>query len=120
VAVVDGVDLDPGPWTRQLLTLVVLSSLFLLVSLYLSAPFVTTLLRVFGNGFKLWSVAWLSGWVDPSLRIDGFWPLVLAALIVTAATWLLRFADPPSPPPPPMPDPFEWDPLWAHQHPPLR
>jgi hypothetical protein len=120
VAVVDGVDLDPGPWTRQLLTLVVLSSLFLLVSLYLSAPFVTTLLRVVGNGFKLWSVAWLSGWVDPSLRIDGFWPLVLAALIVTAATWLLRFADPPSPPPPPMPDPFEWDPLWAHQHPPLR
>ncbi|MEU6713631.1 hypothetical protein ABZ897_19315 [Nonomuraea sp. NPDC046802] len=121
VAVVDGVDLDPASWTRQLLTLAVLTTLFLLVTLYVAAPFVTTLLRIAGNGLKLWSVAWLSTWMDPSLRIDGWWPFLLAAAIVTTATWFLRLTHPPSPPPPPpMPDPFWSDPFGPHYHFPLR
>lgn len=114
VVVVGGVHLDPGTWTRQLLTVVVLTALFLLINMWVSIPSGTTLLRVAGNGVKLWLVALLSVWMDLSLRIDGFWSLVLAALVVTVGNWFLRLVRPPNPPP--RPDPLLHDPFWPSHH----
>lgn len=111
VAVLPGVRLDPGPWTRQLLTLVVLTMLFCLVLTFVEVPYVTTALRVVGNGVKLWAVAWISGWMVLPLHINGFWSLVAAALVVTAVNWFRRFVTPPRLPPPPLPPS---DPLWPN------
>lgn len=117
VAVLGGVRLDPGPWPRQLLTLVVLTAVSLVVTLEVTVPYVTTLLRVVGNGLKLWLLALFSEPMALSLHIDGFWWLVFAALITTGANWFLRLARPPKPPP--LPDPLLHDPFWPHHQMPL-
>ena len=93
LGVLGGVGLEPAPWPRQLLTLFVLTRVFNLFSLDFQAPFLTLLSRTAGNAIKLWCLASLSDWMDVSLRIDGFWDLVLAAFIVTIANFLYRVVD---------------------------
>jgi len=114
VVVLGGVRLEPAPGARQVLTMAVLAALFVLVRFILMVPFVTTVARVVGNALKLWVVSWLSGWMDVTLQIEGFWTLALAALIVTAVNWPVWFADKPRQP---MPDPFWADPFPHHHYP---
>ncbi|GAB3757973.1 phage holin family protein [Microlunatus parietis] len=113
VLIVPGFDLAPGPWFRQALAVLVLGLLSQLITLWVQVPFVTVLLRVAGNAVKLWAVSWLSGWSNLPLHVDGFWPLVLAAMIFSVATWFLQFPRPKQQPQPPQLDPF-----WPHD--PLR
>lgn len=89
VLVLGGVRLEPGSWTRQLLTLVVLAGLFSMISFELTVPFVTTILTIAINGLKLWFLSWFSTGLEVSLRISGFVNFLLAALIVTVVILLV-------------------------------
>lgn len=97
IALFDGVRLSPAPREQQVLAVIVLAMVFGAVTLYAELPFVTTVLRVAGNGLKLWLVAWLSGWMVVDLEVQGGWTLVLAALVITVVNWFERLLDPPPP-----------------------
>ncbi|MFC7622032.1 hypothetical protein [Microlunatus sp. GCM10028923] len=109
ILIVPGFDLAPGPLFQQALAVLVLGRLSQLITLWLRVPFITLLLRVAGNAVKLWALTWLSGWSSVPLHVDGFWPLVLAALIVSVATWFLQF-----PRPKEQPQTAELDPFWPY------
>lgn len=94
VLIVPGFDLGPGPFVQQALAVLVFGRLSQVITLWVQVPFVTLLLRIAGNAAKLWALAWLSGWSILPLHVDGFWPLALAALIFSVATWFLQFPRP--------------------------
>lgn len=103
LALFDGVRLTPAPREQQILTVVVLAMLFSAITFEVSAPLVTTILRVIGNGLKLWLVAWLSSWLDLHLEVRTD-TLIWAALVLTVVNWFTRFTNPRQPPAPPRPD----------------
>ncbi len=94
--VLGGVSLA-GSLAEQLATLAVLAALFRIggshVLYFFGLPFLVFLLPLLLSGLKLWLLGFVGQWTAAAFSIDGFWTLVLAALIVTAATapiWLFE------------------------------
>ena len=99
-----GVSLDSAPWPRRLLTLFVLAVLFRAVRGGMRISIATTVLRIVANCVKLWCAAALTAWMAVSLRIDGFWDLLLAAIIFTPFNVLLQVIAPKDEPKQDQPD----------------
>lgn len=100
--VVQGVDLAEGdaPWTRKLLTILLVALLFGLVNAVVkpvvklfSLPFIVVTLGLFTfvvNAFMLQVTEWVGRPLGLSFSIDHFWwDAILAAVVITLVSWVL-------------------------------
>ncbi|MDI2130423.1 phage holin family protein [Yinghuangia seranimata] len=42
------------------------------------------------NALMLWLTSWISGKLDLSFHVDGFWPALLGAFVISIVSWLLN------------------------------
>ena len=88
----------PGEWLQVALTLLLVGAIFAIVNTVigtvikvLAFPLYILTLGLISfviNGFLLWLTAWITGFWDWGLRVDGFWWTVLAALIIGVINWI--------------------------------
>ncbi|RKT31528.1 putative membrane protein [Microbacterium sp. AG1240] len=88
----------PGEWLQVALTLLVVGAIFAIVNSVigtivkvLAFPLYILTLGLISfviNGFLLWLTAWITGFWNWGLRVDGFWLTVLAALVIGIINWI--------------------------------
>ncbi|GAA2078075.1 phage holin family protein [Microbacterium hatanonis] len=88
----------PGEWFQVALTLLVVGAIFAIVNSVigtivkvLAIPLYILTLGLISfviNGFLLWLTAWITGFWNWGLRVDGFWLTVLAALVIGIINWI--------------------------------
>ena len=101
---VDGITLEPAPGRDQAVTLIVVAVIFGVVNAILrplvrllSFPLIILTLGLFTlvvNGFLLLVTGWISEWLDVPFSVDGFWPAVLGAIIISIITFVINVALP--------------------------
>lgn len=89
----------PGEWLQVTLTALLVGAIFAVVNTFIGTVlkilafplYILTLglISLIINGFLLWLTAWITGFWDWGLRVDGFWWTVLAALIIGVINWIL-------------------------------
>lgn len=89
---------EPGEWLQVALTLLVVGAIFAVVNTVIGTVvkilafplYVLTLglISLVINGFLLWLTAWITGFWNWGLRVDGFWWTVLAALVIGVINWV--------------------------------
>lgn len=96
---VDGIVLEDGSRTEQAVTLIVVALIFgvlnavvrPLLSL-LSLPLILLTLGLFLvviNALMLLLVSWVSGWFGLAFEVQGFWPALLGAIVVSVVSFLI-------------------------------
>ncbi|WP_064255560.1 phage holin family protein [Rhodococcus sp. HS-D2] len=104
VELVDGIDFtDPAgtsDTTRKVISLVVLAAIFTVVNALvklLSLPLVILTLGLFllvVNALMLMLTAWLSGFTEYGLTIDGFWAALWGGVIIAIVNFVLGLVVP--------------------------
>ncbi|MEU4330944.1 phage holin family protein [Nonomuraea dietziae] len=97
--VVDGIYVQADSLIERLLTIVCVALIFGIVNVVLKpiihvlgCAFYVLTLGLFAlvvNGGLLLLTGWLSGLLRLSFHVDGFWPAVWGALIISVVSWLL-------------------------------
>ena len=98
--VVDGVDVDASTTGGEVLTIVVVATVFGLINLFikpivklLSLPLYIITLGLFTlvvNALMLLLTSWIAGLFNVPFDVDGFWPAVLGGLVISVVSWLLN------------------------------
>ncbi|MEU4701535.1 phage holin family protein [Nonomuraea dietziae] len=97
--VVDGIYVQADSLVERLLTIVCVALIFGIVNVVLKpiihvlgCAFYVLTLGLFAlvvNGGLLLLTGWLSGLLRLPFHVDGFWPAVWGALIISVVSWLL-------------------------------
>ena len=98
--VVDGVDVDASTTGGEVLTIVVVATVFGLINLFikpivklLSLPLYIITLGLFTlvvNALMLLLTSWIAGLLGVPFDVDGFWAAVLGGLVISVVSWLLN------------------------------
>ncbi|NUR85676.1 MAG: phage holin family protein [Nonomuraea sp.] len=97
--IVDGVDIEAGSAVEKVLTVIGVALIFGVVNVLLKpiihvlgCAFYVLTLGLFAlvvNGALLLLTSWLAGLLRLPFHVDGFWPAVLGALIISVVSWAL-------------------------------
>jgi putative membrane protein len=97
---VDGISIGPGTDTERALTLLGVAVIFGLVNAIirpiarlLTLPLVVLTLGLFLlvlNALMLLLTEWIAEQFDLAFQVDGFWPALLGALIITVVSFLIN------------------------------
>lgn len=98
--VVSGVNITGDSWGNKAGTVLIVAAIFgvinvlikPLVKLFSLPLFILTLglITFVINALMLWLTSWISGKLDLSFHVDGFWPALLGALCVSLVSWALN------------------------------
>ncbi|MGA4541228.1 phage holin family protein [Uniformispora flossi] len=98
--VVSGVNITGDSWGNKAGTVLIVAAIFgvinvlikPLVKLFSLPLFILTLglITFVINALMLWLTSWVSGKLDLSFHVDGFWPALLGALCVSLVSWALN------------------------------
>lgn len=98
--VVDGVNITGDSWGNKALTVLLVALIFgainvlikPLVKLFSLPLFILTLglITFVINALMLWLTAWVSEKADLSFHVEGFWPALLGAFVVSLVSWFLN------------------------------
>lgn len=100
--IVTGIQLTDGntDWQHKAITVVAVALVFGVVNwlvkpvvkLFSFPLFILTLglITFVINALMLWLTSWISGKLDLSFHVDGFWPALLGALCVSLVSWALN------------------------------
>jgi putative membrane protein len=98
--VVDGVNITDDSWGNKALTVILVAAIFgainvvikPLVKLFSLPLFILTLglITFVINALMLWLTSWVSGKLDLSFHVEGFWPALLGAFVVSLVSWALN------------------------------
>ncbi|GAA4987032.1 phage holin family protein [Yinghuangia aomiensis] len=98
--VVSGVNITGDSWGNKAGTVLIVAAIFgvinvlikPLVKLFSLPLFILTLglITFVINALMLWLTSWVSGKLDLSFHVDGFWPALLGALCVSIVSWALN------------------------------
>lgn len=102
--VVDGIELTGADTREKVFALLVAAVIFGLVNavikpivkLFALPLFILTLglITFVINALMLWLTSWISEKVGLAFHVDGFWPALLGALVVTVVSFLLSLVLP--------------------------
>ena len=97
--IVDGVDIEAGSVVEKVLTVIGVALIFGVVNVLLKpiihvlgCAFYVLTLGLFAlvvNGALLLLTSWLAGLLGLPFHVDGFWPAVLGALLISVVSWAL-------------------------------
>ncbi|MGR7000323.1 phage holin family protein [Yinghuangia aomiensis] len=97
---VGGVNITGDSWGNKAGTVLIVAAIFgvinvlikPLVKLFSLPLFILTLglITFVINALMLWLTSWVSGKLDLSFHVDGFWPALLGALCVSLVSWALN------------------------------
>jgi putative membrane protein len=103
-ALVDGIAVGPGTTSERALTLLGVAIIFGLVNAIvrpilrlLTLPLVVLTLGLFLlvlNALMLLLTEWIAERFDLAFQVDGFWPALLGALIITVVSFLINIVLP--------------------------
>lgn len=103
-ALVDGITVGPGTTSERVLTLLGVAIIFGLVNAIvrpilrlLTLPLVVLTLGLFLlvlNALMLLLTEWIAERFDLAFQVDGFWPALLGALIITVVSFLINIVLP--------------------------
>lgn len=98
--VVSGVNITGDSWGNKAGTVLIVAAIFgvinvlikPLVKLFSLPLFILTLglITFVINALMLWLTSWISGKLELSFHVDGFWPALLGALCVSIVSWALN------------------------------
>lgn len=98
--VVSGVNITGDSWGNKAGTVLIVAAIFgvvnvlikPLVKLFSLPLFILTLglITFVINALMLWLTSWISGKLELSFHVDGFWPALLGALCVSLVSWALN------------------------------
>jgi putative membrane protein len=101
---VDGISVGPGTDTERALTLLGVAVIFGLVNAIirpilrlLTLPLVVLTLGLFLlvlNALMLLLTEWIAEQFDLAFQVDGFWPALLGALVITVVSFLINIVLP--------------------------
>jgi putative membrane protein len=101
---VDGISVGPGTDTERALTLLGVAVIFGLVNAIirpilrlLTLPLVVLTLGLFLlvlNALMLLLTEWIAEQLDLAFQVDGFWPALLGALVITVVSFLINIVLP--------------------------
>ena len=105
VWVIDGITLEEGAPTRdRAVTLAIVAAIFGLVNLLIrpvvklfALPLIVLTLGLITfviNALMLWLTSWITGQFDVAFHVDGFWPALAGALVITVVGWILNLVLP--------------------------
>jgi putative membrane protein len=97
---IPGITLDEGATTSdRALTLAIVAVIFGLVNALirpvvklLALPLIILTLGLVTfviNALMLWLTSWITGKLDVEFHVDGFWPALIGALVITIVGWAL-------------------------------
>jgi putative membrane protein len=97
---INGITLEEGaPTSDRALTLAIVAAIFGLVNMLirplvklLALPLIILTLGLITfviNALMLWLTSWITGKLDVAFHVDGFWPALIGALVITLVGWLL-------------------------------
>ncbi|HKA67813.1 MAG TPA: phage holin family protein [Actinomycetes bacterium] len=102
--IVDGVDLTSDSTANQVFTLLAVAAIFGLVNTFIkpivqliSLPFIVLtlgLLIFVINALLLWLTGAISSWIGLSFSVEGFWPALLASLIISLVSFAMNMVIP--------------------------
>ncbi|HKE52951.1 MAG TPA: phage holin family protein [Actinomycetes bacterium] len=102
--IVDGVDLTSNSTANQVFTLLAVAAIFGLINTFIkpivqliSLPFIVLtlgLLIFVINALLLWLTGAISSWIGLSFSVEGFWPALLASLIISLVSWAMNMVIP--------------------------
>jgi putative membrane protein len=102
--IVDGVDLTSESTANQVFTLLVVAIIFGLINTFIkpivqliSLPFIVLtlgLLIFVINALLLWLTGAISSWLGLSFSVEGFWPALLASLIISLVSFAMNMVLP--------------------------
>jgi len=102
--IVDGVDLTSKSTANQVFTLLAVAAIFGLINTFIkpivqliSLPFIVLtlgLLIFVINALLLWLTGAISSWIGLSFSVEGFWPALLASLIISLVSWAMNMVIP--------------------------
>jgi putative membrane protein len=97
---VGGITVTEEAREDQVIALVIVAVIFGLINAVvapvvklLSLPFIILTLGLFLlviNAALLLLTSWIAGEIGLGFEVDGFWPAVLGAIVITIATWILE------------------------------
>ena len=103
-ALVDGISVGPGTDLERTLTLLGVAVIFGLVNAFvgpilrlLTCPLVVLTLGLFllvVNALLLLLTEWIANQFDLAFHVDGFWPALLGALIISIVSFLINIVLP--------------------------
>ncbi|WTW96089.1 phage holin family protein [Streptomycetaceae bacterium NBC_01309] len=98
--VVDGVNIAGDSWGNKALTVFLVALIFgvinilikPLVKLFSLPLFILTLglITFVINALMLWLTSWVSGKLDLSFHVEGFWQALLGAFVISLVSWFLN------------------------------
>jgi putative membrane protein len=98
--IVGGITLSGATTGRKVLTLLIVAAIFGVVNALvkpiaklLSLPFIILtlgLLLIVINALMLLLTSWISGELDVPFHVDGFWPALFGALVISVVGWLVN------------------------------
>ncbi|MEU8135305.1 phage holin family protein [Streptodolium elevatio] len=98
--VVDGVNITGDSWGNKALTVLFVALIFGVINIVIkpivklfSLPlFILTLglITFVINALMLWLTSWVSGKLDLSFHVEGFWQALLGALVISLVSWFLN------------------------------
>jgi putative membrane protein len=97
---IPGITLDEGATTSdRAITLAIVALIFGLVNALirpvvklLALPLIILTLGLVTfviNALMLWLTSWITGQLDVEFHVDGFWPALVGALVITIVGWAL-------------------------------
>ncbi|MEV4559502.1 phage holin family protein [Kitasatospora sp. NPDC049285] len=100
--IVTGITLSGRDWQQKTVTVLAVALIFgvvnflvkPLVKLFSLPLFVLTLglITFVINALMLWLTSWASDKLDLDFHVEGFWPALLGALIISVVSWGLNLA----------------------------
>lgn len=102
--IVDGVDFTGDSTANKFWTLLAVAAIFALINTFIkpivqliSLPFIVLtlgLLIFVINALLLWLTGAISSWIGLSFSVEGFWPALLASLIISLVSWAMNMVIP--------------------------
>lgn len=102
--IVDGVDLTSESTANQVFTLLAVGAIFGLINAFIkpivqliSLPFIVLtlgLLIFVINALLLWLTGAISSWLGLAFSVEGFWPALLASLIISLVSFAMNMVVP--------------------------
>ena len=99
-ALIEGISVGPGTTGERVVTLLLVAVIFGLVNAIvrpivrlISLPLFILTLGLFTfvvNALMLLLTAWIGDQFDLAFEVDGFWPALLGALVISVVTFLLN------------------------------
>ncbi|MGX4731537.1 phage holin family protein [Kitasatospora griseola] len=100
--IVNGITLEGGDWQHKAITVLAVALVFgvvnfaikPLVKLFSLPLFILTLglVTFVINALMLWLTSWASDKLSLDFHVQGFWPALLGALIISVVSWGLHLA----------------------------